>query len=95
MVVEVASATCEPGFAELTVAVSPETEGRPRDSEAVASRLDVANLLRVLEDSLLTSGFSSIFGHLDPLGHSLPSSGQGVRLDLQFRIRHGEAFSNV
>ncbi len=31
---EVAFATCEPGFAEFPVSVSPETEGRSRDSEA-------------------------------------------------------------
>ena len=80
-VVEVAFATCEPGFTEFAVSVSPEIEGRSRDSEAVASRLDVANLLRVLEDSLLSSDFSLIFGHLDPLGQPL-SSWQGVRLDL-------------
>ena len=42
----------------------------------------VADLLCVLEGSLLSPDFSLVFGHLDPLGHPLPSSQQGARLDL-------------
>ncbi len=82
VIVRAAPATRESSFAELAVPVSPEIEGRSRDSEAAACRIDVAELLRVLEDSLLTSDFSLIFGPLDPLGQPLPSSWQGVGLDL-------------
>jgi hypothetical protein len=69
MAVEVSFATREPGFAALRISVSPEIEGRSRDSEGVASRLDLANLLRVLLDSLLAPDFSLIFGRPDPLYH--------------------------
>ena len=69
------------GFAELSLSVSPQIERGPRDSEAPACRVDVAVLLRVLEDSPFAPYFSLIFGHLDPLGQPL-SSWQGVRLNL-------------
>jgi hypothetical protein len=74
VVVVAPHSTREPGFAVLAIAVSPEVEGRSRDSETAACRVDVAVLLRVLEDSLLTPDFSLLFGHLDPLGHPVPSS---------------------
>jgi hypothetical protein len=74
MIVRALPATCEPGFVELPVSVSPQVERRSRDAEAPACRVDVAVLLGVLEDSLLTLDLSLIFGHLDPLGHPPSSS---------------------
>ena len=63
----------ESGFAELSVSVSPQLERGPRDPEAAACRVDVAELLGVLENSLLPPNFSFLFGHLDPLGCPLSS----------------------
>ena len=61
------SPTLQPFIARLTISVSPQIEGRPRDSEVPACSADMADLLRVLDDSLLASDFSLNFGHLDPL----------------------------
>jgi hypothetical protein len=44
-----------------------------RQLQAPAAQVD-AELLRLLEDSLLTLDLSLIFGHLDPLGHPPSSS---------------------
>ena len=74
MIVRALPATREPGFAELAVSIAPQIERGPRDSEAPACRVDVAVLLGVLEDSLLTLDLSLIFGDLDPLGHPPSSS---------------------
>ena len=71
MIVRALPPTREAGFAALAVPVSPEVEGRSRDSKAPACRVDVAVLLRVLEDSPLTPDFSLIVGHLNPLGQPL------------------------
>jgi hypothetical protein len=71
---DLAGFSIEPGFAELAVSVSPEVERRSRNPEPSACPMDVADLLRVFQDPLLTPDFPLIFGHLDPLGHPLPSS---------------------
>ena len=54
--------------AGLTVPTPPETEGLSRDPEAPARFPDVAVVLCVLEDPLLSPDFSLIFGHFDPPG---------------------------
>jgi len=69
MIVRTVLTTREPGFAELAVSISPEVERRSRDPEPSACPMDVADLLGVLQDSLLTPDFPLIFGHLDPLCH--------------------------
>ena len=73
MIVRALPATCESGFAALAVAASPEVEGRSRDPKTPAGRVDVAVLLRVLDDSPLPPEFPLIFDHLDPLGQPLSS----------------------
>jgi hypothetical protein len=58
-------------IAELAISVSPFIERTPRDPEVPASLVDVSDLLRVLENPLLSMNFSLISGHLDLLGHHL------------------------
>ncbi len=59
----------QPFIARLAITVTPQIEGRPRDSEVPAGPADVADLLRVFDNSLLASDFSLNLGHLDPLRH--------------------------
>jgi len=68
----------EPGFAEFAVLVSPQMECGPRDFEAAAGRVDVAELLRVLGDCFF---HRFVVNFRSPRSY-LPSAWQGVQLDL-------------
>ena len=50
----------------LTLPISPKAGGRSCNPEAPTSPADVADLLGVLSDPLLSPDLTLIFGHLDP-----------------------------